>query len=233
MTKKNFLDELRQNLKLYNVSDIDEIIAEYEEHFEFKAEEGKSEEEIARRLPPADEIAKDYAESDGQTKRGTAGVKIVGTVFLSLLLFFVFAFIWGSVILLGAFSGASLVTGFCLITTVNIANLIPYLPVLPSLVLGVSFFGLSVITAIGTYYLFLYCKQWCKAYFRWCKNVRSGNAYPSVSMQPRVPKKRAFRLKLIAMIGLAVFVFALAAGYLIMCLYAGNMEPWHTWNWFV
>ncbi len=43
MTKENFLEQLRKELKLKNVSDIDEIIADYEEHFEFKVEEGKTE----------------------------------------------------------------------------------------------------------------------------------------------------------------------------------------------
>lgn len=233
MTKKIFIEELKRELKLYNVSDIDEIIAEYEEHFEYKLEEGKTEEEIVRRLLPVEEIAKEYAETNGQTYRSGAGVKITGLTFLSILLSLIYAFILGSVVLLGAFSAVSIVTGFCLITTLNIANLIPYIPVFPSIILGVSCLGLSVIAAIGTVYLFLYSKQWCKAYFRWCKNVISGNAYPSISMQPKISKKLAFKLKLIAMIGLAVFVFALAAGYFIMCLYSGNMEPWHTWNWFV
>ena len=66
MTKENFLEQLRKELKLKNVSDIDEIIADYEEHFEFKVEEGKTEEEIVKKLASPEIIAREYAETPKQ-----------------------------------------------------------------------------------------------------------------------------------------------------------------------
>jgi len=107
------------------------------------------------------------------------------------------------------------------------------MPYLPSFIIGIACLGLSVISAIGCIYLALYVKQWGKAYFRWCKNTVNGNAYPSVSMQPKLSKRAAFILKLTAMIGLAVFVSFFVIGYATMCVSAGGMEPWHIWNWFV
>ena len=61
MTKNEFLEGLRKELKLYNVAEIDEIISEYEEHFAFKVEEGFTEEEIAKKLSTPQELAKEYA----------------------------------------------------------------------------------------------------------------------------------------------------------------------------
>ena len=61
MTKNQYLDELKKELKSNNVPDMNDIIAEYEEHFKFKIEEGKTEEEIARKLSSPKEIAKEYA----------------------------------------------------------------------------------------------------------------------------------------------------------------------------
>lgn len=233
MTKENFLEQLRKELKLNNVSDIDEIIADYEEHFEFKAEEGKTEEEIVKKLASPEIIAREYAETPKQINKFERGAKITGVTALSVVFALIYAFMWGSVAVLGAFALVGLTTGFCLITTLNIAGLIPFMPYLPSFIIGIACLGLSVISAIGCIYLALYVKQWGKAYFRWCKNTVNGNAYPSVSMQPKLSKRAAFILKLTAMIGLVVFVSFFVIGYATMCVSAGGMEPWHIWNWFV
>ena len=62
MTENQFIEELKRELKRRNVSDIDDIISEYVQHFEYKKQEGKTEEEIARRLSSPQEIANDYGE---------------------------------------------------------------------------------------------------------------------------------------------------------------------------
>ena len=48
MTRNQFMEELGRRLKALNVPDAEEILAEYEEHFDFKLEEGKTEEERPR-----------------------------------------------------------------------------------------------------------------------------------------------------------------------------------------
>ena len=82
MTKENFLEQLRKELKLKNVSDIDEIIADYEEHFEFKVEEGKTEEEIVKKLASPEIIAREYAEPPKQINKFERGAKITGVAAL-------------------------------------------------------------------------------------------------------------------------------------------------------
>lgn len=233
MTKQEYLDELRKELKLNNVDEIDDIISEFEGHFEFKLEEGLTEEEIVKILSSPKEIAKEYlpkAEPENKLKKG---VKVTGLVFLSVPAAMVYVLIWASVIALGGFSVACLVTGGCLITTVNIAELIPYIPYFPALLLGIACIGLSVLSAIGTFYLFMYAKQWGKVYVRWCKNTANDRAYPSISMHPAISKKTAFKLKLVAIIGLVCFLVAFIIGYASMCISAGSFEPWHVWNWFM
>ena len=49
MTKNEYLEELRKELKNNNISEIDDIIADYNEHFTFKMEEGFTEEEIVKK----------------------------------------------------------------------------------------------------------------------------------------------------------------------------------------
>ena len=47
MTKLDFMTQLAQELKKRGVSDSDDILEEYEQHFAFKLADGYSEEEIA------------------------------------------------------------------------------------------------------------------------------------------------------------------------------------------
>lgn len=236
MTKVEFLEDLKKELKKNNVvneKDINEILYQYEEHFNCKLEEGKTEQEIVARLGSPKDIAMEYFMPSTQTTKFDRGVRITGITFLSIPLFFVYILIWCSVVVVGAFSLVGLVTGFCLITTINIAGLIPSIPYFPSFVLGIGCFGLALLSAIGAIYMFLYAKQWGLVYVRWCKNMLNNSKYPPLSVHPQISKKASSIYKLLAILGVIIFVVALVLGYIIMCLMANSFEPWHTWNWFV
>ena len=232
MNKKEYLEELRKELKINNVNEIEDVISEYEEHFKFKIEEGLTEEEIAKKLSNPKEIAKEYAISNAPINKYEKGAKTTGVVFMSIPLTMIYILICASVIVIGAFSIASLTAGFCLITTLNIAGLIPAMPYFPALILGIACLGLSVVVCIGTIYMFLYVKQWGKVYERWCKNIINNHRYPSLSMHPQISKKVSSKLKLIAIISLVCFVAAFIIAYFVLCISAGSLEPWHTFNWF-
>ena len=233
MTKNQYLDELKKELKSNNIPDMNDIIAEYEEHFQFKIEEGKTEEEIARKLSSPKEIAKEYAKINISINKYEKSAKITGLTFLSIPLSLVYIMICASVVVLGAFSITSLVTGFCLITTLNIAGLIPNMPYFSSFMLGIAFIGLAIIATIGTIYLFLYMKQWGKIYIRWCKNIVNNNRYPSISKHPNLPTRFIFLLRLISIIALVCFISTFIIAYYSMAIAAKSIEFWHVWNWFV
>jgi len=232
MTKKEYLDELKKELKLNNVDDIDDILEEYKEHFDFKLEEGYTEEEIAKKLSSPKEIAKEYVPSSAPVNKYERATKITGLTFLSIPAGMIYLLLWASVAVLGAFSLACVVTGFCLLTTINIAGLIPSIPYFPALILSIACFGLATLSAVGTFYSFEYIKQWGKVYVRWCKNVANNNHYPSLSKHPKISKKLASKLKFVAMVGLVCFVAAFIIGYFSMCIAAKSFEPWHVWKWF-
>lgn len=233
MTKKQYLEELKRELENNNVEEIEDILSEYEEHFAFKAEEGFTEEEIAKKLSSPKDIAKEYASCSVNNGKSGKTLKVVGLSFLSVPLACVYILMWASVIALGGFAVACLALGVSLITSLNIAGLIPYMPYFPSLVLGIACLGLSVLSAVGTYYMFAYVKQWGKAYIKRCKNVANGVSAPSASMHPALSKKLSFKLKLFLMIGLVCFVVFFVVGYASLCIAAKSFEPWHVWNWFM
>ena len=68
MNKKEFLDELRKELKKNNVSDIEEIIEEYDNHFNYKLEEGRTKEEIAKNYHPLKKLQKNLWKINLRTK---------------------------------------------------------------------------------------------------------------------------------------------------------------------
>lgn len=60
MTKNEFMTTLKQALSQNNVTKIDDIVADYEEHFAHAKAEGKSEDEISKKLGNPETIAKAY-----------------------------------------------------------------------------------------------------------------------------------------------------------------------------
>lgn len=64
MNKREFLDELAQELSSLSVTERNEILNDYDEHFKIGVESGKSEEEIAENLGSPKELAESYIEDN-------------------------------------------------------------------------------------------------------------------------------------------------------------------------
>jgi len=60
MNRKQFLAELEKSLKNIPISERQDILSDYEEHFSVAQEQGKSEEETCRALGDPSSIAKLY-----------------------------------------------------------------------------------------------------------------------------------------------------------------------------
>lgn len=60
MNKNEFVNELRKNLQGLPLEDIQDILSDYEEHFDVGMSKGKSESEIAKELGEPKEIAEGY-----------------------------------------------------------------------------------------------------------------------------------------------------------------------------
>ncbi len=233
MTREEFIFQLSNELKKYKVKDIDEIIMDFEAHFSFKLEEGKMEEEVARKMGNPSDIAKDYLNQGKTNKEKGKSVVKLGLISIDFFVYLMFFIMWLSVIVLGAFAITVLTLGVLLITTANIAGLIPSMPYLSSFIMGISSLALATVSVIGTIYLALYVIQWQKAYLRWRKNILNNNIYPSLSKHPKLSKRTTSLLKLINMFGMILFVATFTIGYLVSALLAKSFEFWHVWEWFV
>ncbi len=60
MNKKDYISALRVQLKRLPSDDVEEIVKEFEAHFDIAASEGKTEEEIAAKLGSPEEVSKYY-----------------------------------------------------------------------------------------------------------------------------------------------------------------------------
>ncbi len=234
MTKNEFLDELRKELKINNITEIDDIISDYEEHFAFKLEEGRTEEEVVKKLQSPKNIAKEYLSVNKEPiNKYEKGIKRLNIILLSIPAILVYAFMWLTVVAVFSVSVVSLGLGFCLLTTINIGRIIPYIPYFSAFISSISCFSLAVVAFIGAFYMALYIKQWGKIYLRWSSNYINGGNYLSISKQPIISKKLSFVLKLTLIISSICLVAFFILGYFTMAVKAGSLEFWHVWNWFV
>jgi len=239
MNRKEFIDTLSKKLRDNNINDIDEIIAEYEEHFDFKLADGYSEEEVAAKLGSPEEIAMQYTPGNVEKKAGgKKAIVITGLVFADIFVGAFFALLYAWIAVIGAFSIASAVIGLCYITGLNVYSLIPPVPYYwCSVAYAVMFLALAVLSGVGTIYCVSYCRQLMRAYGRFHKNCiasASGKAVlPSLATHPQFSPRTNRVLRSIALISLAVFAATFVLGYILSALAAGALEFWHEWNWFV
>lgn len=237
MTKSEFLLQLKNELKKNNISDTDDILSEYEQHFAFKCADGFSEEEIAAKLGDPAELASQFTPNTSQKKYyGRKTVTVIGMVFADLfagaffLIFFIFAAVMGVVTI------AAAVIGICLLARYNFNNLIPGMPYLCALIYAVSLLAFAILSAAACLYFIVFTRQLMRSYKRFHINVIAGSAgkatLPSLPVYPLLSARVKRRMRMIVLSSLTVFAVSLVVGYIISTIMAGNLEFWHVWGWF-
>jgi uncharacterized membrane protein len=236
MNKTEFINTLSKTLKERKIKDIDEIVAEYEQHFLYKMTDGFSEEEIASRLGDPEGLAKQFCTEPNTAIKGNKAIVSIGLALVDFIvsIFFVLLFVW--VIVMVAATAAFGVLGVCLIFNLNIYNLLPSMPYFVSIIFGMVSIALAVLLAVGTIYFWLFSRQLLRSYSRWHRNTLAGAGgeaiLPSIAAHPQIPAVRNRHMRNIALIALIVFVITSLSGYIVASLSAGHLEFWHAWGWF-
>lgn len=231
MDKKTYLSILKDELKKAGVTEIDEILNEYQIHFEIKLQEGYTEEEIANKLVHPKYIAQEYKEFTTLRETNdkfTKVIKGIGLGFIDILMFMVFILLiaWGIVIF--TFSLSLIVLSLLLFMNLNIADLIPYIPYYGKLLLSLSTLLLGIPILIGSYYYFLIIKEWTKLYFKWHKNIINNVAYELSNLEIKINKKTKHLLTISFIASGCILLIAM----IIMMIDTNSFEFWHEWNWF-
>ncbi len=237
MTRNEFINRLTNKLSENKISDVEEIISQYEEHFTYKLADGYSEEEIAAKLGNPEELALQYATRDEDNKSGAfKAIIVAGLVFSDIFagLFFVLLYAWATV--MAAFSIASVTTGICMIGGYNPYLLIPEMPYWCATIFGAALIALSVLAAVGCIYFTFYVRRLLRIYGRFCHNQlasASGKAIlPPLVSFPKLSARLNRKLRMVALISLTVFAVCFVSGYIVCSISAGAFEFWHEWNWF-
>jgi len=186
MTRDEFITILKEELKNLPSAEVEDILYDYEEHFEVGLSKGKTEEEIAKELGNPKTIAKSYkanyrinnAENNPSTKNLFSAILAAVSLGFFNLVFVLGPFIGLVGLLVGIYSigfgfsigGIGLFFGTFLEPFfpkyINI-NLHP----ITSLSFGIGFFALGLLILIGCFYLTKYLYQVVIRYLRWNINV--------------------------------------------------------------
>jgi len=234
MTKNEYLDQLKSELKKNNVPDMKDILAEYEQHFAFKLADGYSEEEIAAKLGKPQTIATQF-DSNTAKKNSSDGKALlkIGLIFAAFVeaLFYILFLAWDIVLAIATVAIATI--GVCMIGNFNIEGLIPYMPYLGSLIFGISMLGLAALFACAAYYCYEFLKQMIRASVRWHKNMTSESGLPYLPWSPQFMPKAKRKLRTVMLWAIIVFGVFFVLAFTVLMLQAGTMGFWHHWNWFV
>jgi uncharacterized membrane protein len=236
MNKTEFINTLTNTLKERKIHDIDEIVAEYEQHFSIKMADGYSEEEIAARLGDPKALGEQFDSETNEARTGNKAIVVVGLAFVDIIATALSVLLFTWVIVMGAAAIAFAVAGVCLVGNLNISNLLPNMPYSVGLLFAATLLALAVLTAVGTAYFGLYARQLVRSYLRWHRNTlatASGEALlPNIPAHPQISAAKNRRMRKTALVALTVFVVTLQAGYIVAALAAGALEFWHVWGWF-
>ena len=234
MTKNEYLEKLGQELHKNKIADKEEILGEYAQHFAFKLADGFTEEEIAAKLGPPETVAAQFEQEKRYAAFGPGGrlyIKMAMSVFAVFeVLVFILFFAWVLAVAVSALASAAV--GVSLIGTFNPAGLLPPMPYLSALILGLCLLAFAVLLAAGAFYFFAFSRQIVRATVRWHKNVTSGHALPPVPWSPQFSGKTRRTLRAVLLISVIVFGVTLVLGCVVSAFSAGALGFWHAWGWF-
>lgn len=237
MNKVEYLAELEKALRAAHVSEFDDIVEEYSQHFDFKMSDGYGEEEIAAKLASPWAIAAQFRGIGNKSDNEKAKKVFLATGFafadIAVVSFFVLLYAW--VLAFGGLAIASLGLGGALVFGSSLSGLIAGTPFFVKLVFGLSLLAMSVLSALGTVYCYLYTTHLMKVYFRWHKNMlsSSGNVLPPLRKFPLIKPKLRRMMRNVTLYCVLVFAATMVLGYAIAAITAGSFEFWHMWEWFV
>jgi len=239
MNKNEFIAALSKKLTERGISDVGDIVSEYEQHFSFKVRDGFSEEEIARKLGNPEALAEQFDREDAGKKSG-GGRRAITVFGLAVADVFVCAFfltLFLFAVAVGVLAACLLALGVCLVGNLSPYALIPQMPYGCAVVLSVAAFALSVLAAVGACYCYAFLRQLMRVYLRYHRNrlaACAGRAVlPPLAARAQMSPRANRHLRTWALVSLCVFVVFFAAGFIFCSVAAGSLGFWHAWRWFV
>jgi len=167
MNKKQFINELERNIKGLSKEDREEIIRDYEEHFEIGKKKGRKEEEISISLGDPRQLAKqakiELLVSKAEEKKSVRNIfrmilATIGMGFFNLIFVVgIFCALFGVIIAFFVAGFAIVLSGLVLIIVAFLPTIdLFYIPAFNSVSMffgGITLISFGMLFTIGTYYL--------------------------------------------------------------------------------
>ena len=239
MKKDEYSKRLAGELQRRGIKDVQDIVAEYQQHFAFKEAEGVPEEEVVAKLGAPETLAAQFAAEPGRSPGGLkrAGA-LAGLGILGALSWIAVAATWiGAIGLLFAGLGSLLggvVLAFGREFFIQLAH-IPYMPAASALLFGLALLFLGLFLLLAWRHVWRGCIRFQAMIGGRLKNaIAAARGRTEAVFHSRRPQAAAgSRLRNHLMWGVlaAFLVFALAA-MVVSVKNAGGMPFWHIWGWF-
>lgn len=172
MNKQQFMNVLNKHLAPLSIDERNDLLSEYENHFVFAMQSGKSEEEIVRELGDPIELAKETLGDRYIDPNQAAPIVVESsrTLFSVIMLIFVNMFMlpiglsfWVSVLAIG-FSGLAFIVSPLLVV---IDVFFTHDFYVAKLFASITMVGIGILVCIGTYFVHLGLWKVTKSYFKW------------------------------------------------------------------
>lgn len=171
MTRNEYLTRLRTALLEQRVADAEDIVSEYEAHFDFKLADGFSEEEIAARLGAPEALAAQFESGAGKPKGAGKIPTVIALCFADLVVFCFFVLLFAWTLVLAVFACCCIVLAGYLLAGANLHSLIPPMPYWCGAVFAVALLALGVLSLTGCVYYTAFVRQLLRSYLRWHHNA--------------------------------------------------------------
>ena len=234
MTKQDYLTALRQELNKNAVADAEDILSEYEQHFQFKLADGFTEDEIATKLGAPAQIALQFAGLPKEQKR-KGGKKTLLVLWLTIIgIFEVMLYAAFLCFIIGLFVGSLVPTalGIEFIAGLNFMNILRPMPYGGAVVFGIALIALGIMIFLFAFYCLAILKQMVRASLRWRRNMIREEALPLLPLSPQFAPKTRRALRGILLWAVLIFAVTFIAGFAILALYTHAWGFWHALGWF-
>lgn len=226
MNKITFIKQLTDGLKKLGIIDIEEIIKDYEAHFENELLKGRTEEEISKALGRIDDILIDFS-PENEIKKQRKLMNTYSVILSDIFIYLGMLSLYIVNLALLQLALSSLLLSMYTMFSMNFFNLIPNLIFPFSLVVGLAFLALTLASFGLSAMLFKYLNILMKRLGLWHKQILKGqylHQFISVN-QSKIMK----RISLWS--GLA-FILLFIITYIVGFSMTNNPQFWETWHWF-
>ncbi|MFH0767834.1 MAG: DUF1700 domain-containing protein [Bacillota bacterium] len=226
MNKITFIQQLSEGLKEIGINDIDEVIKDYESHFDNELLKGKTEEEIAHELGKISDILVEF-QSERPLGKPKKAMSVYTVVLSDVFIYLGMLSLYLVNLTVLALSLGSLLTGIYFIFMMDVLDFIPIMVVPFSQFLGSMFIAFAIFSFCLFVMLFKFLNGLMKRLVVWHKEIFN------VKLLHHVIKiKQSELVKIITLWSWSAFLALMIIAYAIAVNLTGNPQFWHEWQWF-